>query len=814
MLRTKMFQDMKEHKLQFISIFLMAFIGVYIFAGIGGEWAGVNHYREHYYEETNLADGWIWGEGFTDDDLKKVENIDGIDSVEKRCYLQVTGKDSYAPTVYFYGLDKNEICKPYVVEGEDFDPSATGKMWVDQKFAEKKNLKVGDSYTFSFDSTDFTLKVAGLVYSSEYQYYCNDTDMWPDYNKVGFVYAPVSSIPIKDYIINYIQNSNKSVSELVDQFANENDEIAKNRKMLDGLSKDFIVKQLKKADVSEFNEMVPYTQIIFKSSVDASTLNDKIDSVLKGRYAAYSTRAETSGIVMLDSEMEQHKMLGSIFPVVFVAIAVLAIITCMNRLINNQRVQIGTLKALGFSKGRIIWHYVNYGLWLSLAGAVLGAVVGPLTLPYLFYGTMKSYYSLPKWTPGFDISFLYVILITVAACTLATLFSALGLLGGTPAEALRPKPPKSYKLTPLERSKNWKKLNFNFRWSWRSTIRGRAKTLMGILGTLSCMALLIGSMSCYDSITDLEKWNYNEIETQQTRLVLDSDIKIKDAEKIKDDIDGELIMSNAIEIKANNVRKTSQATITDGSGTYFITDTKRQQVTPTDDTFAVTKKVADSLGIKEGDKVDWHIYTSDKWTTSTVTLVCRNPMTQGIVITQNTLEKAGYDFKPNYADTKKVLKDYNKKGVANLMTSEEMHNFMANYMESMNMMVGILIFMAILMAVVVLHNLGQLTFTERQRENATLKVLGFSTTKIMKSTLYQNLMFAVIGVILGAPAGMWLVQIMIDSAGESFDMMAKLSVPSFIFSMAMTIGVSALVSLMMNKKIRKLNMVESLKGVE
>ena len=189
-------------------------------------------------------------------------------------------------------------------------------------------------------------------------------------------------------------------------------------------------------------------------------------------------------------------------------------------------------------------------------------------------------------------------------------------------------------------------------------------------------------------------------------------------------------------------------------------------------------------------------------------------MTQGIVITRNTLEKAGYDFKPNYADTKKVLKDYNKKGVANLMTSEEMHNFMANYMESMNMMVGILIFMAILMAVVVLHNLGQLTFTERQRENATLKVLGFSTTKIMKSTLYQNLMFAVIGVILGAPAGMWLVQIMIDSAGESFDMMAKLSVPSFIFSMAMTIGVSALVSLMMNKKIRKLNMVESLKGVE
>ena len=161
-------------------------------------------------------------------------------------------------------------------------------------------------------------------------------------------------------------------------------------------------------------------RIIFTSSVDASSLSDKIDKTLKGNYAVYTTRKETAGIQMMDAEMTQHKMLGAIFPIAFMAIAILAIITSMNRLINNQRTQIGTLKALGFSKAKIVLHYVNYGFWVSLAGAVLGLIVGPLTLPYLFYSSMSSYYTLPKWQPGFDISFVIVAAATVLACTLAT----------------------------------------------------------------------------------------------------------------------------------------------------------------------------------------------------------------------------------------------------------------------------------------------------------------------------------------------------------------------------------------------------------
>ena len=584
--------------------------------------------------------------------------------------------------------------------------------------------------------------------------------------------------------------------------------------MLKGLSKSFIVRSLEKANDSEFEQLLPYTQIIFTSSVDASSLSDKIDKTLKGNYAVYTTRKETAGIQMMDAEMTQHKMLGAIFPIAFMAIAILAIITSMNRLINNQRTQIGTLKALGFSKAKIVLHYVNYGFWVSLAGAVLGLIVGPLTLPYLFYSSMSSYYTLPKWQPGFDISFVIVAAATVIACTLATLFSVIGMLDGTPAQTLRPKAPKNFKFTKLERSKAWQKMGFNMRWSIRTFMRGKVRTIMGIVGTISCMALLVAAFSMSDCMNDMENWMYNEIQVQETRLTLDSEATVKDAEKIAKDVDGKMMMTDSIEIKANGKKITENLTVTDGEGCYYLTDDNRKQIAPDDNTVAVTRKVADELGLKEGDEFEWHIYTSDKWVKSKLTLINRTPMTQGLSITRATLEKLGYEFKPTYVDTKQKLTTYNSDKVQNVLTSKDLHNFWDNYMETMNMMVGIIMLLAIVLAVVVLYNLGLLTYTENERQNATLKVLGFPTGKILKLNIIQNIIFSVIGIILGVPLGLYLVYAMIASAGSEFDMMVKLSPISFVIAAIITFGVSVLTSFLFTKKVKNLDMVSSLKSVE
>lgn len=813
MLRHKMLQDLKKYKWQFISILLMAFLGVYIFTGVGGEWAGVENFRAKYYSETNLADGWIYGESFSDDDLNTVLDIDGVTQAEKRCYLQIEGADEAAPQIYFYGLNENSICKPYVVEGEEFSSEKSDRVWIAEQFAKTKGLKVGDDYTFKFENTEFTLKIAGLVYSSEYQYFSNENDLWPDYNNIGFAYASVNALPIKQYIIDTVSSDKYTVSELVDEFAKEYPEIEKNADMLKGMSKESIIKFLRLANDDEFKDAIPYTQIIFTSSAQVKSLEDIIDSKLSGNYAAFVTRAENSGITMMDSEMSQHKMIGSVFPIVFMLIALLAIITSMNRLISNQRIQIGTLKALGFSNGKIALHYTGYGFFVSLIGSLLGLIAGPLTLPYLFYGTMSSYYSLPQWKTGYDASFFLVALGTVAACTMITFLTVKGILKESPAQTLRPKAPKNIK-TAAAKAKAKQITGFNLIWSLRDILRGKIRTVMGIVGTISCMALLVCAFSMYDCMSDMEKWMYGEIQVQETRLTLYSTATIDDAEKIAADIDGEMTMTTAIEAQANGVKKTETVTAVDGSGCYYLTDSARNRFEPTDTTFAVTKKLADALNVSVGDEISWHLYTSDKWVTSEITNIVRHPSTQGIILTRNTLESLGYDYTPQYIDTLQHIEKYDNPQVSKVLAQSDLHNFWDNYTESMNMMVSVIILFAVTLAVVVLYNLGQLSYTEKEREIATLKVLGFPTGKIIKLNLIPNIIFSIIGIILGTPAGLGLTYTMIASAGSEFDMMTKLSFPSFVIAAVITLGISVITGLIFTGRVKKLDMVSSLKGVE
>lgn len=813
MLLKKMFRDMGKNKMQFISIFLMAFLGVYIFTGVGGEWAGIEATRKGYYADTNLADGWIWGENLTKDDMAEIRKLDGVKDVQRRFYIETTGSDSNKPVIYLYGLENNEICMPYIAEGEEFDASSADKIWLDIQFAKAKNIKVGDSYTISFQGTDMTKTVAGLIYSSEYQYYANENDLWPDYNNIGFAYCSVNALPFKDYIINTVKSDEYTVRELAEMFLTE-DQIRDYSKVIDSVSKDFLVRILEKEDNSEFISNIPYDQIIITTDSNAKSLDTDIQSILGDRYAVYTSRSETSGIQMLNSEVEQHKMIGSVFPIAFMLVAILAIITGMNRLINNQRIQIGTLGALGFSKTAIIIHYVGYGFWMSLFGAAAGLLIGPVTLPYAFYSSMASYYTLPQWRPGWDISFVLVAAATVAACSLTSFFTVIAIVKDAPAQALRPKAPKKIKLTAIERSSLWRKTGFNLRWNLRDFRRGKVKTLMGVVGTVSCMALLVCAFCCYDSMADMEKWMYDEIQICNTRITLDDSTRLKQAEKISADVSGELIETQAIEVQANGIKATANLTVCEGKGIYNITDTNRIPAAPDDDTVALSKKVAEKLGIDAGDKIKWHIYTSSNWVESAVTIIDRVPMSQGMVITRNTLEKSGYDFEPDYIDTMEAITEYKSDAVNNVLTRDDMHTFWTNYMETMNMMVAILILFAAILAVVVLYNMGLLSFTERQRELVTLKVIGFQSVTLRNLNVVQNLILSLIGVALGVPAGKALVKMMLDSAGDEFDMMVSLSFSSFLISAVVTVGVSLLVSLLFSKKLRELDMVSALKGVE
>jgi putative ABC transport system permease protein len=221
-----------------------------------------------------------------------------------------------------------------------------------------------------------------------------------------------------------------------------------------------------------------YSTLLIKAN-DISGMEDKISAALNNKNSVYLERENHPSVSMFANEIAQHKMMGDIFPVVFLLIALLTMMTTMTRMVNNQRIQIGTLKALGFKKGKITRHYIAYGFFLTLLGTAAGLLTGPVTLPYLFYPSMSGFYTLPEWKPVYAPAFLWMLLALVLLCTAVSWLAAARLLRDTPADTLRPKALKTFRHGLLERAKLWQK--FRLRFHRISAILNEANSLASFL---------------------------------------------------------------------------------------------------------------------------------------------------------------------------------------------------------------------------------------------------------------------------------------------------------------------------------------------
>ncbi|WP_167958079.1 ABC transporter permease [Anaerosporobacter faecicola] len=772
---------MKWNKMQFLSIFLLAFLGVFVYAGVGGEVAGIRKVRNAYNKETNLADAWIYGEDFTKEDLQAIKDLSDITQAQRRLYLTAVGEGEKKPLIHFYFQEDNEISKPKVVKGDPFDPTDGNRVWLDERFAESNQLNIGDDYTFDIEGNTFTLEIGGLFYSSEYTYYTNDDAMIPDFSKVGIAYASYMAFPIQSFASSMGMD------------------------MTDGLEQ----------SKEQVETLLPFTQIVITTEVsDVDTLEKQVDDVLDGGYSYFITRESVPGVNQLRDEMKQHESMMIIFSVAFVGIAILAIITTMNRMVNNQRTQIGTMKALGMKKRKIVWHYLSYGLWLSAGGAALGLIIGPISLPRLFIPSMSSGYTLPEWRGGYSVDFFVVAAVAVVACTVTTYFSCRKVLAVNPAETLRPAAPKTGKRCIFEKLPFWNKLSFSVQYNLRDLSRGKIRCLMGFAGTLCCMALLVCSASMYDSFAHMQNWLYTDIQNFDNRVEIKKEANREDVEALCTELNGEMIMEDSVIIKVKDQKKTLAFTATEGKNLYRLTDKqlKVQQIGGSD--FALTMKTAKAMGIEEGDEIQWHLIDGEVWKTATVTIINRMPIGTGITTTRDVVEEAGYDFKPSYIATDASASSIQSDSVKKIFTKDEVLDAWDQSMEAMNILVVILIIVAVLLALLILYNLGLLAYAEREKELATLKVVGFQAAKLRKMLLIQNTWLSILGIIAGTPAGLLMVQYMVDIMGDSFDMKATISLSSFLLCAGGTLLVSVFVSMLFSGKLKKLDMVSSLKGME
>lgn len=344
---------------------------------------------------------------------------------------------------------------------------------------------------------------------------------------------------------------------------------------------------------------------------------------------------------------------------------------------------------------------------------------------------------------------------------------------------------------------------------------------MCVIGTAVGMLLMIYAVGCNELLGSMIEINFNRVTVGEYQIKFSEDAKTKDVDDMTEELDGEVVMVNQVEVaKKKNApadeKKKETITVLEGKNLYNILDLNNQIKGLTPGTIGISRKLAADLDVKVGDTVYWHLYTKNTWYEAKVGTIYRSLESQGIAYLREDYEKTGAEYIPSFLMTDdKAAKDKTDLDyVTGVNSKSEMQAAYESSMEIMNMMVGMMAVFSILMIVVVLYNSGVLSFHERVKEFATLKVLGLRSSKIRRILSMQNLWLSIIGIIIGAPLGNVSLNAMINTNGENFDYNLMLAPVDYVIAGIFVMIISMLVSFMFSKRIRKLDMVEILKGVE
>ena len=335
------------------------------------------------------------------------------------------------------------------------------------------------------------------------------------------------------------------------------------------------------------------------------------------------------------------------------------------------------------------------------------------------------------------------------------------------------------------------------------------------------MLLMLYGVGCNQLVDIMTDLNFNKIYTTEYQVKLSADAKLADVDGLSDSLDGELVMTDAVEISkvknaSSSEKKKEIVTVIEGKGLYNLIDVNNEITQLVPGTVGISRKLAEDMGIKVGDTIYWHIYSKNEWHEAVVGSIYRSCESQGIAYLRDDYEKTGAEYAPTLlmTDDGSAHDASALKYVTSVNSRSDMIAAYEKSMEVVNIMVYMMVIFSTVMIVVVLYNSGSLSFNERVKELATLKVMGLQSSQIRHLLTVQNIWLSVIGIIIGTPLGNISLNAMMNSNGENFDYSLSVPVIDYIISGILVLVVSVLVSFMFSSRIKKLDLVETLKGVE
>lgn len=552
-------------------------------------------------------------------------------------------------------------------------------------------------------------------------------------------------------------------------------------------------------------------------------------------------RSITTDYAGYGDNADRMRAIGEVFPILFFIVAALISLTTMTRMVEEQRTEIGTLKALGYGKMSIAGKYLNYAMTATIGGSIFGVLFGEKIFPHIIITAYKIMYThVPDVVIPYNMK--YGIWATVAAvlCTgLATLLACYKELAAQPAVLMRPPAPKQGKRVFLEYLPFlWKRLGFIWKSTIRNLIRYKKRFFMTVFGIGGCMALMIVGFGLRDSIFSIGTLQYEELQLYDGMIILNTDADEEDRKDLETYLEEEKEISAVSKgyLKKTNVKKGNEkkevylyAPLDLEKNKDFLVyrDRRTHETYELGEKDAIlTEKAAKALGIKKGNKLS--VESQDgEFTEITITNICENYMEHYLYLSPELyeeiygkpVEENNIYFKMKDLDEKKLgaigENILEKRAALNVSYTYNMEERLDEMLESLDIVIVVLIISAGLLAFVVLYNLNNINITERKRELATIKVLGFYDNEVSAYVYRENILLTLIGTVAGVLLGSLLHRYVITTVEIDSVMFTRIIENiSFVYSALLTFGFSVFVNVVMYFKLKKIDMVESLKSVE
>jgi putative ABC transport system permease protein len=773
----KSLRDMKQAKGQFIAFVLVIAVGAFFYAGLVTYSSSLGDYTENYFHEHHLSDLYVSYDGLSESDVAELGKTDGVERIEGRYTLDATQAwADYKSSLIIHSIpDHNTINTPALIDGRI--PSKHNEILLDSHYAAEHQYHVGDQMTIDADERSFTFTISGLGENVEHAK-LNDTQ---DHARYGIAYVAESGISVM------AQGSSAHYNEVMIIAA-------------DGYDVDTLGQSIEAQSV---RMNLPY-----------------VDQISKERTFSYSQITQT---------VYNNGLMSKVIPLVLFIIEAIILFLAMSRMIDSQREQVGIMKALGVRDRSIMLHYMGYPVLVSMVGSALGCALAAVVFVPLIRESNARAYSLPGIE--FSLSLFSVIppmLFSAAFGLLACYFSGRAILREHAAQAMRPKPPKRMKKLAIERVPGlWGRISYSHKLIVRNIALNKNKALASSTGVVVSTVLLITAFGTQMALLKVAG-QAEEVFTYDLRVDYRTGTS-PDETSLPFGIAASYgLTSYSVAFIQDDSRENATLVVTEqGNSLIHFFDANNAGISLTNDGVLVPQSYADHYHIAAGDTIRLK-FTAPAMDNKTVGMKVAGLSSQysnpSFYCTPAYLASFGIDYRPtslvvqtdSAADLKQVRSAFEQNPQVETIADQQDLQQSAQYILKQNSFVFVmLIVSAIILSFGAIYTISSINIYERNRELATLKVLGYQKNKIYKLIYVENIVLTVFAAIVAVPISGYVYGIIIDALSSTHQQIPnQLNVSVILIAVAVAFLLTTLSNLMLRGKVTGINMIESLKSVE